>query len=42
MLQQKVDSVTDSFKGVGSVVDQIGDALNFGPISGVMNLLGGD
>jgi len=41
-LLDKVDRVKDSFLGVGSVVSDLGDSLVTGPISGVMNLLGGD
>ena len=41
MLAGKVDKVLDSIKGVTSAAAELGDALTFGPISGVMNLLGG-
>ena len=41
MLSNKVDRVLDSIKGVTSAAAELGEALTFGPISGVMNLLGG-
>ena len=41
ILSNKVDKVLDSIKGVTSAAAELGDALTFGPISGVMNLLGG-
>ena len=41
MLGQKVDKVMDSIKGVTSAAAELGDALTFGPISGLMNVLGG-
>ena len=41
ILQDKVDNVVGSIKGVTSAAAELGDALSFGPISGVMNVLGG-
>jgi len=41
MLQGKVDGLLGSLKGVTSAAAELGDALAFGPISGVMNVLGG-
>ena len=41
LLAAKLKFVTDGLKGIASVADEVGDAINFGPISGVMNLLGG-
>ena len=41
ILSNKVDKVLDSIKGVTSAAAELGDALAFGPISGVMNVLGG-
>ena len=41
ILSNKVDKVLDSIKGVTSAAAELGDALTFGPISGVMNLLRG-
>lgn len=41
MLQDKVDGLFGSLKGITSAAAELGDALSFGPISGVMNLLGG-
>ena len=36
-----LDRIFDSLKGLTSAAAELGDALTFGPISGVMNLLGG-
>lgn len=36
-----LDKVFNSIKGVTSSAAELGDALSFGPISGVMNVLGG-
>ena len=41
LLAAKLKYVTDGLKGIASVADKVGDAINFGPISGVMNVLGG-
>ena len=41
ILSNKVDKVLDSIKGVTSAAAELGDALAFGPISGLMNVLGG-
>jgi hypothetical protein len=36
-----LEKVAGSMKGLTSTASELGDALNFGPISGVMNVLGG-
>ena len=36
-----LEKVMNSIKGVTSSAAELGDALSFGPISGVMNVLGG-
>ena len=41
MLQNKVDGLVDSFKGITSAAAELGDALSFGPVGAVMNILGG-
>jgi hypothetical protein len=41
ILQSKVDGLFGALKGITSAAAELGDALTFGPISGVMNLLGG-
>ena len=41
ILSKRVDKTLDSIKGVTIAATELGDALAFGPISGVMNTLGG-
>jgi len=41
MLQDKVDGLFGSLKGITSAAAELGDALSFGPVGAVMNLLGG-
>tara|TARA_R100000655_G_C2955028_1_gene187923 strand:+ start:198 stop:872 length:675 start_codon:yes stop_codon:yes gene_type:complete len=41
VLGELVDKAFNSIKGVTSAAAELGDALTFGPISGVLNVLGG-
>lgn len=41
VLGELVDKAFNSIKGVTSAAAELGDALTFGPVSGVLNVLGG-
>ena len=41
VLGELVDKAFNSIKGVTSAATELGDALTFGPVSGVLNVLGG-
>jgi len=41
ILGELVDKAFNSIKGVTSAATELGDALTFGPVSGVLNVLGG-
>ena len=41
MLANLIDRVYGSIQGVTTAAAELGDALTFGPVSGVLNVLGG-